>query len=517
MTSVAELADATRASGVVSHASDADHVAAPTDRGSGSGAGSLASVCGLALVLVAGLIGAAELHDNSFLTHLATGRWLASGNWSKLWMGNADPYLWTSGGRTWVVQSWLASAMYDTAERLGGAAAIRLVVSCTCMAMTWCLWRLSSPGRTLVPRVLAVGGAVSIGGTVWSERPMTFGLLFLALSLLAAEGRLATRWLLLVGWAWVNVHGSFPLGLVAVGALALGARLDGTDATRERRALRDLALGCIAGGVLSPVGPALLWFPVTMIRRQDVLGNVQEWKSTDFTQPWARVFLVFVAIGVVTLVRRPSYRQALPLVVFTLAGAMAGRNVVVASVVLVPIVARGLAGVGSVRDVRSPATRAATVLLAVLLPLLVVPRAAEGDFRFDAYPVSAVDWLDARGLLDGSVRVAEQDFSGNYLELRYGGRVKAFIDDRYDMHDRALVTDYLKLAHGTTGWDEVLDEHRIDVVLWQRDSPLDQMLERDAEWALVFDSAAAEDGRPPSSGFVVYCRRSVTACVAPAR
>lgn len=512
MTPVAELADATRTEPV-----PAVDDAAGADVGEGSGAGSLATVCGMALVLVAGLIGAAELHDNSFLTHLATGRWLAAGNWSKLWMGNADPYLWTSGGRTWVVQSWLASAMYDAAERVGGAAAIRLLVSCTCMALTWCLWRLAAPGRTLVPRVIAVGGALSIGGTVWSERPMTFGLLFLAVSLLAAEGRLATRWLLLVGWAWVNVHGSFPLGIVALGALALGARLDGTDATRERRALRDLVLGCVAGGVLSPVGPALLWFPVTMVRRQDVLGNVQEWKSTDFTQPWARVFLVFVAIGVVTMVRRPSYRSALPLVIFTVAGAMAGRNVVVASVVLVPIVARGLEGVGSIHDRRSPATRAGAVLLAVLAPLLVVSRAAEGDFRFDAYPVSAVDWLEARGLLDGSVRVAEQDFSGNYLDLRYGGGVKAFIDDRYDMHDRALVEDYVKLAHGKPGWDAVLDERAIDVVLWQRDSPLDQLLERDAGWALVFDSAAAEGGQQPSSGFVVYCRTTVAACVAPTR
>lgn len=77
---------------------------------------------------------------------------------------------------------------------------------------------------------VAVGGALAIGGTLWSERPMMFGLLFLAVSLLAAEGRLRTGWLVLVGWTWVNVHGSFPLGLVALGALALGAHLDGAGA-----------------------------------------------------------------------------------------------------------------------------------------------------------------------------------------------------------------------------------------------------------------------------------------------
>lgn len=498
---------------------DPDADAARDDRAAGgtgdaSSFGSLETVCGLALVLLAGLVGAAELHDNSFLTHLATGRWLADGHWSKLWMGTADPYLWTSGGRTWVVQSWLASAAYATAERIGGAAAIRLLVSCTCMGLAWAMWRLSRPGRTLVPRVVAVGGALSIGGTVWSERPMTFGLFFLALSLLAAEGAIGSRWLWLVGWAWVNTHGSFPLGIVALVLLAIGAHLDRADGAHERRALRDLAIGCVAGGVLSPVGPALLWFPVTMLRRQDVLAHVQEWKSTDFAEPWARVFLLLVAIAVIGLVRRPSYRSALPLVVFTAAGAMAGRNVVVASVVLVPVVARGLEGLGEIRTARSGATSLASVVLAVMIPLLVLPRAAEGDFRLDAYPVSAVDWLDQQGLLDGRVRIAEQDFAGNYLELRYGGSVKAFIDDRYDMHDRGLVEDYVHLAHGARGWDEVLERRGIEVVLWQRDSPLGDLLERDQRWVLAFDSAAAENLQQPSAGYVVYCRTGLAACVA---
>ena len=214
-----------------------------TPRGDGDASargGSLGTVCALVLVLVAGLVGSGELHDNSFLTHLATGRWITNGHLGRLWMGVHDPYLWTSNGRTWVVQSWFASVVYDAADRVAGAAGIRLLVAATAMALTACLWRLSAPGRTLVSRVIAVGGALAIGGTVWSERPLMFGLLFLALSLLAADGAMRTTWLVPVGWLWVNMHGSFPLGLVALGTLAVGARLDGESVSRELRAMRDL-------------------------------------------------------------------------------------------------------------------------------------------------------------------------------------------------------------------------------------------------------------------------------------
>lgn len=482
-----------------------------------SSVGSLSTVCAAVLVLVAGIIGSKQLHDNSFLTHLATGRWISHGNLSRLWMGTSDPYLWTSGGRRWVVQSWLASVVYDGAERIGGAALVRLLVAGSCMALTAILWRLSAVGRTLVPRVIAVGAALAIGGTAWSERPYLFGLVFLGLVLLAVEGRLRVGWLVPIGWLWVNTHGSFPLGLVAVATVALGARLDGDSVARELRALRNLSVGCVTGGLLSPVGPVLLTFPLTLLRRQDVLANVQEWKSTDFAQSWAKVFLLVVALGVVGLVRRPSYRSAIPLVVFTVAGAMAGRNVVVASVVLVPIVARGLADIGSLRDVRTGATRMATVALVALTPVFVVSNAAVGDFQLTAYPVSTMDWLQARGLLDGSTRIVEQDFVGNYIEWRYGPTVPAFIDDRYDLHDRSLVRDYLALQHGTRGWRDVLDQRNVDVVVWNRDGVLAELLSHSDGWTLAFDSSitsGVSDATKSQVGvsYVVYCRAGVSRC-----
>ena len=63
------------------------------------------------------------------------------------------------------------------------------------------------------------------------------GLVLLGVTLLVAEERFPAWVLLPVFWLWVNSHGSFPLGLVALACYALGRRLDGERRPPELRAL----------------------------------------------------------------------------------------------------------------------------------------------------------------------------------------------------------------------------------------------------------------------------------------
>jgi len=148
-------------------------------------------------------------------------------------------------------------------------------------------------------------------------------------------------------WLWVNTHGSFPLGLVAVGLLAIGRRLDHESSAVEVRTLKWAALGTLAGAV-NPVGPRLLVFPVELLRRQDVLSNVIEWQAPKFVHIGQRAFLLVLLLAVIALVRRPSWRAGLPVIVFTAASLLGSRNIVVASIVFIPGLARGLRGLGTV-------------------------------------------------------------------------------------------------------------------------------------------------------------------------
>ena len=99
---------------------------------------------------------------------------------------------------------------------------------------------------------------------------------------------------------------------------------------------------------MNPLGPRLLVFPIELLRRQDILSNVVEWQAPKFVHVGQRAFLVVLLLAIVALVRRPSWRAALPIVVFTAASLLGARNIVIASIVFVPGLARGLADIGTV-------------------------------------------------------------------------------------------------------------------------------------------------------------------------
>jgi hypothetical protein len=504
--------------------SDAVRAAPGAAREGGRRGVSLGTVCGQVVVLIAAVIGSAELHDNSFFTHLATGRLLLSDGLGRLWGGMPDPYTFTSGGRSWTVQSWFASVLYGACDELAGASGVRLLTAATCALLGALVWRLTRPAVSLLPRIAISGLVLVVGASTWASRPFLFGLVCFALTLLAGEGGLDPRWLVPVGWVWVNTHGSFPLGIVALAALALGRKLDGHRPATELRALRWAVVGVVAGGVLNPVGPRLLGFPLTMLGRSDVLAHVLEWRSPDFAEPWARVFLVTALGTIVLIARRPSYRAALPVAVFVGSALLAMRNVNVAMVALAPVAAHAAQGLGSIDSARRPRpARVAAVALAVVSPVLVLGACAAGDFDLQGYPVSAIEWMDGRGLLGPDLRIAEQDYVGNLLELRSGADARAFIDDRYELHDRALVDAYRTLREGKPGWSDVLDRYGIDVVLWQKDTPLAALLSLSSQWRVVYDDDTAPGvGGPAAKGraeaarakpFVVACRTTVARCV----
>jgi len=493
-----------------------------------SGAGtrtipSLGFVCGIVVVFACAMVGTAQLHDNSFFTHLATGRLLIDEGVGQLWGGMPDPYTFTSGGREWVVQSWFASVLYAAAEDVAGAAGIRLLTAATCAAVGGLAWRLMRPADSLIPRVLLAGGVILVGASTWTSRPFMFGLLCLALTLLAAEGGLDPRWLVPVGWLWVNTHGSFPLGVLAVVLLAAGRWLDGTRPDVELRALRWSLVGIVFGGLVNPVGPKLLFFPVTMVARSEALSTIIEWQSPSFDSTWARVFLGVVLLGVISIARRPSYRAALPFAVFLALALVAQRNVTVAMLVFLPGLSVAMAGLGSIEaSARRPAFRLPALALGALAPVLVVASCLPGDFDLRGYPTAALDELDRRGMLEGGARVATQDYVGNLLSLSGGREASTFIDDRYELHDEVLVDDYGILFEGRPEWREVLDRWDIDAVVWERDAPLGSLLLESDEWRVIYDDTTAPvpddftaeewEQAVDAKAFVVACRTDFAPC-----
>jgi hypothetical protein len=282
----------------------------------------------------------------------------------------------------------------------------------------------------------------------------------------------------------VNTHGSFPLGFVAVALMAAGAWLDGERHLREVRLLGWMVVGALAGAI-NPLGFRLLLFPLQILQKSHQFRTIVEWQPLRLDTVWSFVFVAQLIVAVLLLVRRRSWRAALPLVVFAGFAFTSVRNMAPATIVLVPGMAAAVAGLGSIDGLRRSRSAMAAIGACVIAGcLLAVVSLAQPDTDLDAYPEHAVTWLQDQGLLEH--HLVAPDYVGNYLEARYGPRQMVFIDDRVDMYPARVVDDAIDLVRGSHRWPEILGRYHAGAVLWNRDSDLAKLMRRSPDWRIAY-------------------------------
>lgn len=427
------------------------------------------------------LIGVQSIYDNSFLTHLATGRLILE----RGGIPRRDPFSFTAPGEPWVVQSWLASIVYAVADRLGGLGGVRVLTALMCGLLALVVWLLSARSKSLLVRGAVVTPVMIFASTQWVARPFIFGLLGLGAVLLALDGRLDPRWLVAVMWVWVNTHGSFPFALLVVALVAVGTRLDTGGWGDTRRVSAFVAAGT-ALSVLNPLGVRLLAFPTVILGRLESFGVIVEWQAPHFTALDERVVLLLFVVTLTVLARRPSWRSALPVAVFGVLGMTSLRNLAPLCLVLVPALAGAFPDAG-----RLPAARRRRGLGPVLAVLLVVavtvPAVMLGrpHASLEDYPIRELEWMEANGITGPDARVVSPDYVGNLREAQLGVDADVYIDDRVDMYPTELVAEYQRLLEGEPGWGQALARRRATAVLWPDDEPLAELLAVSPDWRIV--------------------------------
>ena len=415
-------------------------------------------------------MGLRPLGDNSLFIHLRTGLDLVrTGH-----VPRRDPYSFTSAGDPWVVQSWLASAAYGVAERLGGFSGVRVLQGLLYALLAWLVARLvrtGSPWRTALAGTLAIG----LGLVYWPPRPLAFGLIAMAATVLVVERRRPWWWLVPIVWVWVNAHGSFVLGLGWLVLVAVGDRLDLGRAERDRPEvlpwIGGFALGLVVA-CINPLGPRLLVFPLVVVSRREAFAHVAEWRSPSF-QGAAGVFTLLCLVGVVVVVARsrPPWRDVVPLAGFLVAALAAQRNLPMAGVVAAPVLARCLGpGVAAAADRRPTVHLGIAGLLGALAVIFVARAATTPAFDLDGYPVRAA------ALLEPGARVATTDIAAGYLILERGDAARVLMDDRVDLHPVRLAEDYVRLLDGKPDALDLLDRYGAEAVVWETDTALHAQL-----------------------------------------
>ncbi len=433
------------------------------------------------LAAVGFLIGRRALGDNSFFTHFATGRLiLESGS-----VPSTDPYSFTAQGEPWVVQSWLASVIYAGLDSLTGGFGIRLFNGLLTAATAAVLWKvISKRNGTLFISLGLSGTVLVIGATMWSARPLLFGLLGFVLVLAVLDGLIKPVWLLPVMWVWVNSHGSFPLAGVLVGTVGVGEWLDRREFPVDTaRILGWVTAGTLLGGI-NPLGPRLLWFPVQLLRRGEALDNVVEWRPFQLQGLNAWVFAGLIVAFIVSIVHRVEWRSVVPALVFTLAALLAVRNIAVASVVLAAGAAPNLhMGFGQLRLSDRGMMPRLLGASSFCFGLLAIVSTFSAPIVLDGYPVEELKVLEADGLFDGEQRIIHTEIVGNYLGLWKGTDANVFVDDRFDFYPQQVLDDFDVMLYGGD-YEAVIDRYEPDAILWKTGGGFEAWLMARPEWVV---------------------------------
>jgi hypothetical protein len=272
--------------------------------------------------------------------------------------------------------------------------------------------------------------------------------------------------------------------------MLVGRLLDRERPTIELRVLGWASLGTLLGGLLSPIGWRLLVFPAQLLERRDAFARTAEWEPPTFTGTAEKMFLIQLGLAIVLVLwRSRRWRSILPVVVFGALSLQASRNIVHASLIMVPAMAAAAAGLGTI-DGRTPQRMlrpVAAALLALFALVAVVGVTQQPNVNLEDYPVASVAWMRKNGMLGLDDRVVTRDFVGNYLEVKYGpDEVQVFFDDRVDMYPTKVIDQYSVLIDKGSDKAAMLEDVDASAVLWDTDSDFGDWIEDpDNGWTIV--------------------------------
>lgn len=405
---------------------------------------------------------------------------------------------------------------------------VLIIVATMALLLRLCAWRSGSLRAASLATLLAY----LTGTTNYGMRPQLFAFLpfllfFLLLELKDTYPRLLPL-MVPVMLFWVNVHGSFFLGIALVGLYALGTFLEKVVTAEGRKWLISRAAGWQAlwfalAGLASIVNPYTLdIYRYFFIATNDPIARAFniEWQAPTLYEGTGVLFYLNLFIFLATLYiskRRLRLTEILLVLAFGYLALTSIRNVMWWGWVTAPMIATNLTAWAANRkrragnpengpgaEQRSESVRPRTEIPAfnwVLGSILVggamlftplwrpvnplVPVPSKVALAPDT-PTKIADFLKSGGAPAPIFNYMEW---GGYLEWALYPRYQMFVDGRFEARQVDVWRDYLSVSHGRADWQQTLDRYKVKTLVLSKEFHADliPLVSASSAWRKVYE------------------------------
>jgi len=421
-----------------------------------------------------------------------------------------DLYTFSLNGHAWIDPEWLSELFFYAAWHTFGLRGLEvlsiLLLETLTLGVCALAWQRT---RSLRPAVFAAAIFILFASVSIAPRTQLFGWICLILELAILQhfretppaGRNFLWTLPLLFALWINLHGSWPIGLVLLAAfIACGLKsfqLGALQATAwtipQRNRLLLFAALSIPALFLNPYGWHLVVYPFIIAGQHKLtLTTVQEWQSLDFHGFRGRaVFILVAALFFLRTLKARAWTlyDAVALFIALLAGFTYSRFLLLAGIVFCPVFAEEAGFLGEdnpIIDKRLLNT--AIIALVVFFTVTHVPTQQELTAQSDrGYPAQAVAYLRQHPPAGPLFNDCNW---GGYLIWNLPTQ-PVFLDTRADVFEQTgLLQSYLDLIDLKTPI-ESFNQGQLRYVLFPKAAPIVAALSRSPDWTIEYQDDTA--------------------------
>lgn len=456
------------------------------------------------------------IRDPDFYFHVTAGAYIIEHGM----LPHQDVFSFTMAGAPWVMHEWLFEIVIYGLYQLGGDIGVKLFFAAL-IIMTLRLTTSAVQSNSVNFLIILTLLTLALLSPYLAPRPQLFSYLFFSFSLFALlQWRLAgvscyMKWLPLLMLPWVNLHGGYLIGIVLIGlfiGLEIVSPLQRQLGTRQR--LSPLLVTLLLTLAASAVNPYFIhhWLFPLKLMEMPYVQQISEWQAPDIATSHIKVYAIYLGayllLTVISLRQRARLDPLLPLP-FIIASFQSSRHIPFALLSVAPLLlwqvttlrnrlaltlpawserAKRLLFNGKPIDELEFRLNGIMALVIALSALVLYPHYHHRDtqLRNEVLPVLATDFLLQAGI-EG--RMFNSYRYGGYLLHRLYPTQRVFIDIRADMYDRHLHDAYETVFFARPGWRTVVDQYRIDYFIFDRLSPIAQVLGKNDYFAVVYQDS----------------------------